>query len=345
MVHAPQSSVGAAEPIVHGREMTTTRAEAYPIGSYLVRAETYPVGSTAPSRTTVPREAPSRTIIRRLAAWWAGIVSLHRSEALIRPGEAAGNMLLALMLWATWGEQLDVTSSEGLLMLVLHNLARYGVAYGLAFIVFYRLKWLAGAKFNPEYDDPCRLRSELSHWTCSVAIGTAYDVAMRRALQTGWLPPLASGWLTAGDVALLAPIALGADLHFYLAHRLLHQPALYRRVHSVHHLSRNPNPWSGLSFHPAEALLYFSSLPLLVTLLASHRAHYALAKGLLDFSPIWGHVGVGGAMGGSHHHFLHHTVGFRRHVNFGGTWLFDGIFGTGFVLDDDEVAAQPKKGH
>ena len=56
------------------------------------------------------------------------------------------------------------------------------------------LKWLAGSKFHPEYDTPCRLRDEMRHWASSVAIGTAYDLALRRALQAGWLPPLASGW-------------------------------------------------------------------------------------------------------------------------------------------------------
>ncbi len=52
-----------------------------------------------------------------------------------------------------------------------------------------------------------------------------------------------------------------ADAHFYWVHRLLHSSAwLYRRVHAQHHESYNPDVLSGLSFHPVEGALYFSSL-------------------------------------------------------------------------------------
>ena len=50
-------------------------------------------------------------------------------------------------------------------------------------------------------------------------------------------------------------------------------------------------------------------------------------------------VGQGGWFGGSHHHYLHHTIGFRHHCNFGGTWLFDGLFGTGYTLADEPATA------
>jgi sterol desaturase/sphingolipid hydroxylase (fatty acid hydroxylase superfamily) len=82
--------------------------------------------------------------------------------------------------------------------------------------------------------------------------------------------------------------------------------------------------------------MYFSSLPIGMFLAASfgcplHRFHYCVLKGLLDFNPIWGHASVGGWFGGSYHHYIHHTRGYRLHVNFGGTWLFDGLLGTGHV--------------
>ena len=50
------------------------------------------------------------------------------------------------------------------------------------------------------------------------------------------------------------------DIHFYLMHRLLHFKILYKFAHNIHHRNINPNPWSGLSMHPFEHLLYFSGV-------------------------------------------------------------------------------------
>ena len=60
----------------------------------------------------------------------------------------------------------------------------------------------------------------------------------------------------------LAALALAVpvihEVHFYCIHRLIHIPVLYKWVHSVHHRSINASPWSSLSMHPLEHLLYFS---------------------------------------------------------------------------------------
>ena len=38
----------------------------------------------------------------------------------------------------------------------------------------------------------------------------------------------------------------------------IHTDTLYRWVHSVHHNSVNPSPWSSMSMHPVEAAFFFS---------------------------------------------------------------------------------------
>ena len=48
------------------------------------------------------------------------------------------------------------------------------------------------------------------------------------------------------------------EVHFFFIHRLIHTPFLYKHVHSVHHNSINPSPWSSLSMHPVESALYFA---------------------------------------------------------------------------------------
>ena len=107
-------------------------------------------------------------------------------------------------------------------------------------------------------------------------------------------------------------------------------PLLYRRVHKTHHLSRSPNPLSGLSFHPAEALLYTSSLPLAALLLPMDGFLYAAQKYALLLFPIAGHCGFGSTSNPllawlNYSHFQHHQL---THCNFGGLPWWDKWMGT-----------------
>jgi sterol desaturase/sphingolipid hydroxylase (fatty acid hydroxylase superfamily) len=52
------------------------------------------------------------------------------------------------------------------------------------------------------------------------------------------------------------------EVHFFVVHRLLHHPALYRRVHLWHHRSVVTTPFSAYSFHPLESFLLGSVMPL-----------------------------------------------------------------------------------
>lgn len=65
-------------------------------------------------------------------------------------------------------------------------------------------------------------------------------------------------------------------VHFFAVHRGMHPwwhirrsvwdgdlgATLYRHVHSLHHKSFNPGPWSSLSMHPVEHIFYFSCFAL-----------------------------------------------------------------------------------
>ena len=48
---------------------------------------------------------------------------------------------------------------------------------------------------------------------------------------------------------------------------------MYKHVHSLHHRSRNTAPWSGLSMHPLESWLWFST-HLVHLVVTSHPVHY-----------------------------------------------------------------------
>ena len=163
---------------------------------------------------------------------------------------------------------------------------------------------------------------------------------MLHMAATGRLPLYLDFWARPlRSVALVAFIPYWAEAHFYWTHRLLHVPVLYKRVHYLHHRSRSPGPFSGLSMHPVESALFFSSslLPLAVT---CHPVHLYFALLYPRISPIGGHDGYDKPAGGSLIHYLHHL---KINVNYGTPVVpFDRWFGT---FDDgsawrEEMAAK-----
>jgi sterol desaturase/sphingolipid hydroxylase (fatty acid hydroxylase superfamily) len=93
--------------------------------------------------------------------------------------------------------------------------------------------------------------------------------------------------------------------------------------------SKNPNPWSGLSFHPAEAAVYFTSALPVLLLPYPYWVFRVHLLGLM-LTPANGHQGH--AQGGSdvlgvRHHYVHHV---QFNCNFGSpTPLWDTLCGTG----------------
>ena len=118
----------------------------------------------------------------------------------------------------------------------------------------------------------------------------------RQPDRYGWL------WLTASFPLML----LWHDAYFYWTHRLLHTPALFGRVHGVHHRSRNPSPWAAYAFHPLEAVVNGLVTPLA---LLAVPLHWSV---LLAFS-------VHQIARNAHGHLAIETMprGFARHAFFG----------------------------
>lgn len=96
--------------------------------------------------------------------------------------------------------------------------------------------------------------------TSGVGVLTAFTVFTMWLMANGFTPvikPLSNPIWFALSLVLLP---IWSAFHFYWVHRLLHVPFLYTHVHSLHHRNVNVGPWSGLSMHPVEHLLYISSL-------------------------------------------------------------------------------------
>jgi sterol desaturase/sphingolipid hydroxylase (fatty acid hydroxylase superfamily) len=64
----------------------------------------------------------------------------------------------------------------------------------------------------------------------------------------------------------LVLMILAHDAYFYWAHRIMHDPRLFRRFHRRHHLSHNPSPFTAYSFDIGEAAVMAAFVPLWVVL-------------------------------------------------------------------------------
>lgn len=146
-----------------------------------------------------------------------------------------------------------------------------------------------------------------------VTIWSAYEVLMMWALANGYAPLLS----LPGDIFWLMLfiflLPVWETVHFFLIHRLIHWSPLYQRVHSLHHRNTNVGPWSGLSMHPVEHVVYLSTVlihfvvPSNPLLIIFHLSYFTLSAATT-------HTGFQGIASrgklilplGTFHHQLHH---------------------------------------
>lgn len=129
-------------------------------------------------------------------------------------------------------------------------------------------------------------------------------------------------------------------IHFFFCHRMMHPwwdrehgllqgdvgAFLYRHVHSLHHMSYNPGPWSSLSMHPVEHMLYFSCF-FIAFFVPYHPLHLLLNKYHTDISALPGHDGHASPGAADVGHYLHHAH-FECNYGFSFPNYLDKLFGT-----------------
>ncbi len=241
-------------------------------------------------------------------------------------------------------ETMRALSWDWTLWILLRNSVAVLLFYGLFELRLY-IQRAQGIRFkyNPRFpsDTPRKGhlfgRQDLDNMArtfgTGVPIWSAYEILILWVFANGWVPMASFAehwpWL----LAILVVAKVFHEAHFYLIHRLIHVDWLYDHVHAVHHRAVNPSPWSSLSMHPVEHLLYFSgSLVHLVIfshpLLAVYQLCYA------GFGAVGGHFGFDKIEttenavvdAESYDHYLHHK---HFEVNYGsGLVPFDHWFGT-----------------
>ena len=192
---------------------------------------------------------------------------------------------------------------------------------------------LAQFKFNQadQYvgeDGRANLGREVLFCTLGWLQSAAWQILVMHALRRGVaFPAAAPDAIFVSRPLFAAATVLSMSFwryaHFYLAHRVMHPwgaklcgvdpgQALYDAVHSLHHKSYNPGPFSGLSMHPVEHLFYYSCVLLPVSL-GLHPLAFLFTKFHADISPAGGHDGFMAPGGDSTYHYIHHS---KFHVNY-----------------------------
>ena len=255
-------------------------------------------------------------------------------------------MTLAVLIWQFILPEAEVmkTLAPGwIAMIWIRNMAIVLAIYGaLELRLYVRRRQGTHFKYNAKW--PSEQRSDvfmfksqnidnfIRGFATGIPLWTAYEVLGLWASANGYGP-----WTTFAEhpvwlviFALIIPII--HEVHFYCIHRLIHTPFLYKWVHSVHHNSVNPSPWSSLSMHPVEHLLYWSD-SLIHLILPSHPLLLIYHTQLTGTGAVVGHIGFDkievGDTGVDTHayaHYLHHKY-FEVNYADGGVPL-DKWFGT-----------------
>ena len=224
----------------------------------------------------------------------------------------------------------------------LRNIALLVVFVGGLHLRLYTLRGQgSNYKFSPKWlgeDSPTflwgtQLRDNVFWCIASgCTVWTAYEVPMMWAYANGAIPYL--DWETQpfAFVVLLGVTLLWQETHFDLTHRLLHWKPLYRTAHYLHHKNVNIGPWSGISMHPIEHIIYFSCV-LIFLVVPSHPIHAMFLLQVAALGASVGHTGfdkivVKGkvTLPGEFFHYLHHRY---FECNYGTLLVpFDRWFGT-----------------
>ena len=236
----------------------------------------------------------------------------------------------------SWGWALWLYAVNGLCIFVMYG----------AVELFYYVRRKQGTRFKYNAKFPADTPSDvfwfksqnidnfLRTYLFGIPMWTLVEVLMLWAFANGYVPWLAWAenpyWLAV--LVLAAPVI--HDVHFFLIHRAIHWGPLYRWIHSVHHNSINPSPWSSLSMHPVETFIYHGvalwhlvipSNPV-VALFQLHIAGFGALNGHIGFDKL--EVSDDRALDShAYIHYLHHKY---FEVNYGGDGLvpLDKWFGT-----------------
>ncbi|MCA1378941.1 sterol desaturase family protein [Bradyrhizobium sp. IC4061] len=253
---------------------------------------------------------------------------------------------ISLVVWVYLTPSLETMrefSPGWISLILLRNAALTLLFYGGFHTVLYiQRRQEADFKYTakwPDTDNSTFLfgsqTAENVFWTmCSgVPVWTAYEVFIWWTFANGYISYVDFREQPVYFIAVMLLVPMWHSLHFYVVHRLIHIGPLYQLIHKVHHHNVNPGPWSGLSMHTFEHIVYFSGV-LIHFLVPSHPLHAMFQLIYAALTPEYGHLGFDRIVIGdkksidtdSYFHHLHHKY---FEVNYGTQLIpLDEWFGT-----------------
>ena len=255
-----------------------------------------------------------RAVLRWIASAWLVLstTTLCMTLAIV----AYATLLPPLESMATW-------QPEWVFRLWLANLIPHCVCASLLHWWLFRRKGQARkTKFDPRdqatNNGTFTFRNQVHDnmfWTIAsgITLWTAFQTIVFWAMANGWTPintfPSNPVWF----VLWFILIPVWSSFHFYWIHRALHWPPLYRLAHALHHRNVNVGPWSGISMHPVEHLLFYTNF-LIHLIVPSHPLHVLFHGYTQSVHPVFSHSGFDKlivadkerAQMGVFYHQLHH---------------------------------------
>ncbi len=178
-----------------------------------------------------------------------------------------------------------------------------------------------------------------------VTIWSAFEAISYWIYAQGKLPIISNPWYF---IACFYLLFLWSTTNFYVVHRVLHSPKVYRHVHELHHRNVDVGPWSGISMHPIEHLFYFSPF-VLWWFFPVHPVIIILTGFYQGLNPALSHCGfdyvrLGNKLHlktGDWYHQLHHQY---FNLNYGNTPTpFDKLFGSWHDGSPESLKSQKER--
>jgi Delta7-sterol 5-desaturase len=136
---------------------------------------------------------------------------------------------------------------------------------------------------------PGQIRAEIRHSFASMFFLSFFAVLALKLEQYGRLTILWSGFSPVRVIVDVLLFAAWNEIYFFACHWLLHRPFFFRHVHNVHHYSVTTSPFSSLSFHWFEALLYSGTMILAMGLHSFDILAIMLWPGISLIANTFGH--------------------------------------------------------
>ena len=252
---------------------------------------------------------------------------------------------------------MDLLTLEGFLLangvILFFVIVRYFALVGLFYGIFWNSKRSRDGDLHDKKIKSNQVAFEIRWSLISSIVFSFSGYALGVLWQKGWTQiylPFDEWTLAYLPMSFLIG-ALVHEFYFYWTHRAMHHPKLYRRIHAIHHHSVKTTPWASFSFHPWEALVHASFLPLLALVIPLHPTVIIAYLMFMTLTALSNHLGVElipfssvlrWFISGTHHAIHHRDF----HYNYGLYFCFiDQWFGTEKLTGkDSELVVHSKAG-